>query len=418
MAICAPSSTEEVSEIVTGAARRGGRVKVVGAGHSFTAIACTDGVLTDLGRLDGLTDVNLETCEVTVGAGIRLRDLNDRLSELDLALPNLGDIDVQTLAGATATATHGTGARLPNLSTNIVGFELVTGTGEVRWCDPDSHPEVFSVGRVGLGALGVITRIRLRCVPAFVLRADERVTGLDAVMDDWAGFLASAPHAELFFVPGGGGCLVKRNHRTDEAAQPPSRWRHLVDKELGENVALDLSMRALRRFPGQRDRIASAFAKATSSRQVIDRSDRVFASPRRVRFVEMEYALAVDAVPDALAQVRSFASTLDRPPLFPVEVRASAADDIALSTAQGRDTGWIAVHEYRGIPHGDWFRGVEAIMIAAGGRPHWGKLHHQTHETLRERYPRWDSFAAVRAELDPQGTFRNDHLDRVLGPIG
>lgn len=414
-----PTGVEEVAEIVAHAHAHGGRVKVVGAGHSFTAAACTNGVLLSLDELDAVGEHDPATNEVTVGAGIRLRALNERLHELGLALPNLGDIDTQSLAGATATATHGTGRGLGNLSTAIVGFEMVTGTGEVLWCDEQHHREVWSVGRVGIGALGVVTRIRLRCVPSFNLHADERGAGLDKLLDDWDGFLTSADHTEFFWLPGSGACLTKRNRRTDEPERPPSRVRHLVEKELGENVALDLAMRAVRRFPSQRERIRSAFAAVgTSSRDVVDRSYRVFASPRRVRFREMEYSIPVDAVPEALRRVRALVDAMDEPPLFPVEVRVSAGDDIALSTAEGRDAGWIAVHQYAGMPYGDYFRGVERIMDDYEGRPHWGKLHFQTHETLRPRYAQWDRFAEVRAALDPAGVFRNDYLDRVLGPVG
>jgi FAD-linked oxidoreductase len=414
----APGSTTEVAELVGAVARREGRVKVLGAGHSFTAAACTDGALLTLDDLDEVGDPGgPDGLEVTVGAGVRLRDLNERLHDLGLALPNLGDIDRQSLAGATATATHGTGIGLGNLSTAIVGIELVDGSGEVRWCDGDQDPAAFVAGRVSIGALGIVTRIRLRCVPSFRLRAVERVTGLDAILDDWPGFTSSADHAELFFIPGLDACFTKRNLRTDEPEQPPSRWRYFVEKELGENLALDLAMRAHRRMPHRRAAILRGIAAATSDRELVDRSYRVFASPRRVRFVEMEYGIPIDCVPDAVRRVRELVSHLDVPPLFPVEVRCSAADDIPLSTAEGRDTGWVAVHQYRGEPYGDYFRGVERIMDDYAGRPHWGKFHYQTHDVLRERYGRWDEFAAVRSRLDPAGTFRNEYLDRVLGPI-
>ena len=412
-----PTSTDEVAELVGTIAQRGGRVKVVGAGHSFTDAACTDGCLLRVDALREVGSLDRHTGLVTVGAGIRLSELNERLDAFGLALPNLGDIAVQTLAGATATATHGTGSTLGNLSTAIVGFELVTGTGEVLWCDRERHPEVFSVGRVGIGALGVVTRIELQCVPAFVLRATERVEPVETVMSDWRAFIDSSDHAEMFVMLGTGKGFTKRNQRTDEAPAPPSFAKHVVDKELTENLALDLVMRVVRRFPGQRDRLARALVRGASSRSAVDKSYKIFASPRRVRFTEMEYGIPVHAVPEALERVEAASRQLPEPPLFPVELRCSAGDDIALSTAEGRDTGWIAVHRYRGLPYGDYFRAVEQIMDDYEGRPHWGKLHFQTHDVLRERYPRWDEFARVRARLDPLGTFRNAYLDRVLGPV-
>lgn len=412
-----PGSTTEIAELVGAAHDSGRRMKVVGAGHSFTAAACTDGTLLSIDALDEITDVDTDACQATVGAGIRLADMNQRLHEHGLAMHNLGDIDVQSIAGATATATHGTGAALGNLSTAIVGFELVTGTGDVLWCDAEENADVFAVGRVSLGALGVITKVRLQCVPSFNLHATESVTGLDSILDDWQGFISSADHAELFFIPGLGACFTKRNRRTDEPEAPPSRWRYWVDKEFGENIAFGFAMRLHRRFPDQRDRILKGIAAVSSDRDLVDRSYRVFASPRRVRFVEMEYGIPVDAVPEAVARVRRLVDGMERPPLFPVEVRCSAADDIALSTAEGRDSGWVAVHQFEGLPWSDYFRGVEAIMDDYDGRPHWGKFHYQDHTVLRERYPRWDEFADVRTRVDPAGTFANDYLDRVLGPV-
>lgn len=412
-----PASTSEVAELVGAASERNGRIKVAGSGHSFTDAACTDGCLLRIDALDEVTSVDLETHRVKVGAGIRLSELNERLDELGLALPNLGDIAVQTLAGATATATHGTGVSLGNLSTVVVGFELVTGTGEVLWCDRERNSEVFSVGRVGIGALGVVTKIELECVPAFVLRATERVEPVGAVMSDWRGFIESADHAEMFVIPGTGMGFTKRNRRTNEAPDPPSRVQHFVDKELTENLALDLTMRAVRRFPRHRDRLARGMIRAASNRSAVDKSFRIFASPRRVKFTEMEYSIPLDAVPEALERVDAAVRSMPEPTLFPIEVRCSAGDDIALSTAEGRTSGWIAVHQYRGVPYGDYFRAVERIMDDYEGRPHWGKLHFQPHDVLRERYAHWDEFAAVRLRLDPNGTFRNPYLDRVLGPV-
>lgn len=412
-----PSSATAVAELVANAAQHHGRVKAVGAGHSFTDTACTDGHLLRLDQMAQVEEPDMATNQVTVGAGIVLARLNEQLDAVGLALPNLGDIDVQTLAGATSTGTHGTGLALGNLSTAIAGFEMVTGTGEVLWCDADHNPEVFAVGRVGLGALGIITRIRLQCVPAFVLRATEKVQPVDDVMADWSGFITSADHAELFLLPTTGTCLTKQNTVTDEAPEPPSPVQHFVDKELIENGALDVAMRLVRRFPSQHRRLSKLFASLMSDRSVVDKSYRIFASPRRVRFTEMEYSIPLDAVPEALERVRASIAAMAEPPLFPIEVRCSAGDDIALSTAEGGDRGWIAVHRYRGIAYGDYFRAVEAIMNDYGGRPHWGKLHFQTHDTLAERYPRWNEFQRVRAALDPHGVFANPYLDRVLGPI-
>lgn len=413
--IARPEHTDEVTELVLDVLDRGGKVKAVGAGHSFTGTACTDGVLLSLDRMARVHHLDDSTGVITVDAGISLRALNDDLDRRGRALPNLGDIDVQSLAGATATATHGTGLRLPNLSSGIVGFELVDGKGELHWCDAEHHSELFRIGRVSIGALGVITKIALETVPMFTLRAVEGKEPIDAVLNDWPVFAESARHVEFFWMPGGTECYVKRNDPTELTPEAIGRVKNTVDKLLFENVALGAAMRTARRFPSQVPRLRSVIEAAATPSVRVDKSYRIFASPRHVRFVEMEYGIPIAVVPEAFRRLQRLIASLDDPPLFPIEVRTSAADDIPLSTAQGRDTGWIAVHRYHGIPFGEYFRGVEAIMNDYGGRPHWGKLHYQSAETLRDRYPEWEDFQVVRDDLDPQRTFANDYTDRVLG---
>jgi L-gulonolactone oxidase len=414
-AVHRPRSADEVAAIVADAHAAGRRVKAIGAGHSFTGAAMTNGDLVSLDELDTVEVVDAASGRVTVQAGIRLRDLNRELAAVGLAMPNLGDIDVQSVAGAISTATHGTGAALGNLATTVVGMELVTGTGEVLRLDESD--ELLRVARVGVGALGVVTKVVLQCVPAFRLHAAETIEVLDDVLADVPALMTGADHVEFYWMPGARRCQVKRNRRTDEPARPQPRLAYVRDKWVGENLAFGLVCRVGRRFPTVAPRVAKLVTSAAAERDLVDRSDRIFASPRHVRFVEMEYGIPLEAVPEAVRRIRDLATTLSFPPLFPIEVRCSAADDIPLSTGYGRANGWIAVHQYRGAPYEAYFDGVEAIMDDYGGRPHWGKLHRQSAATLRSRYPEWDAFAAWRAKLDPAGTFRNEYLDRVLGPI-
>jgi L-gulono-1,4-lactone dehydrogenase len=417
-AVVEPRSTEELVAVVTRAQRDGRRVKAIGAAHSFTGAAMTNGVLVSLDEMAAVERVDGDTGRVTVQAGIRLRHLNEALAAVGLAMPNLGDIDVQSIAGAISTATHGTGAGLGNLATTVVGMELVTGTGEVVTCDEQHDPELLRVARVGLGALGIVTRVTLQCVPAFRLHAVETIEVLDDVLDDFDEFVRSAEHVELYWMPGGRRCQVKRNHRTDEPARPQPRLAYVRDKWIGENLAFGAVCRVGRRFPTLAPRVAKLVTGAAAERDLVDRSDRIFCSPRHVRFLEMEYGVPATSLPDAVRGVRELTTTLSFPPLFPIEVRLSATDDIPLSTGFGRANGWVAVHQYRGAPYEAYFQGVEAIMAEFDGRPHWGKLHFQSAASLRSGYPEWDTFAAWRAKLDPAGTFRNEYLDRVLGPVG
>lgn len=408
-----PATTDEVATIVRNAAAAGERVKAIGGAHSFTGAAMTDGHLLSLDAMDRI--VSVDGADVTVQAGIRLRALNEQLHQHGLALPNLGDIDKQSIAGATATATHGTGTGLGNLATTIVGIEIVTGDGTVRRADEHHDPELLRVARVGLGALGILTEVTLRCVPAFNLRAVETIEPLADVLADFGNVMRSTDHVEFYWMPGARRCQVKRNTRTDEPLQPQPKLAYVRDKWIGENLAFGTVCRVGRRFPSLAPKVAGIIMKAAAERELVDRSDRVFCSPRRVHFVEMEYGVPFDAVPEALGRIAELVTTLPFPPMFPIEVRASKGDDIPLSTGNGRDSGWIAVHQYIGTPYEAYFQGVENIMNGLSGRPHWGKMHYQNSSTLSHCYPEWTTFQQWRAELDPTGTFRNAYLDRVLG---
>ncbi len=232
---------------------------------------------------------------------------------------------------------------------------------------------------------------------------------------DFGNVMRSTDHVEFYWMPGGRRCQVKRNTRTDQPAKPQPKLAYVRDKWIAENLAFGTVCRVGRRFPTLAPKVAKLVTSAASERELIDRSDRIFCSPRHVHFLEMEYGIPFDAVPDAIGRIDELVRTLPFPPLFPIEVRASAADDIPLSTANGRESGWIAIHQYVGAPYEAYFQGVEQIMNDYAGRPHWGKLHFQSSHTLSDRYPEWDTFRQARSELDPSGTFRNPYLDRVLG---
>lgn len=414
LAIRRPASEDELIEAVHDAATADQRLKVVGSGHSFTSIACTDGVMVDLADHGRVLSHDPDRQTVTVQAGIPLHRLCDELADRGLALANMGDIDRQTISGATQTATHGTGLRFGNLSSQILALRLITPAGEVLDCSADQNPDVFQAARVGLGALGVVSTLTLQCVPAFRLHAVEEPLRVDAVLANLDELVEGNDHFEFYWVPHTGWALTKRNRRTDEPARPRPRVKAWVDDVVLPNVVFGAACRVGRWRPGWIPRLARMIP-STGRVDYVDRSDRVFASPRYVRFWEMEYAIPRETIPEALDRVRTLVDELGIYLSFPVEVRVSAPDDIWLSTAHGRETGYIAVHVYRGTAYDAYFSGVERIMDDYGGRPHWGKMHHQTHETLAARYPRWGDFQAVRTRIDPTGRFANPYLDRVLG---
>jgi FAD-linked oxidoreductase len=417
--VVTPANTEELARVVTEAAGRGQRVKPIGSGHSFTGIGLTGGIQLALNRFTGLRAVDRRAGLVTVSAGTTLHELNRLLDELGLALPNLGDIDRQTLAGALATGTHGTGRLLGGLATQVRALELVLADGSIVWCDAGSDPELFACARVGLGALGVVSAVTLAVEPAFILHAQELPMPLDTVLGELDELVAENDHFEFYWFPHTGQTLTKRNnHRpADAPGRPLGAVRRLVEDELMANGAFTLTCRLGAWRPRFVPALNRLVAGSLSRREFTDSSYRVFCSPRRVRFVEMEYAVPRDAIAAAVAGVRTVTELPGMTVSFPIEVRFARADDIPLSTACGRDSAYVAVHMFAGQPYRRYFDEVEAVMGSLGGRPHWGKLHSLDAATLRTRYPRFDEFLAVRERVDPAGVFGNDYLGRVLGRV-
>ncbi len=418
-----PRDVDEVVRAVRDAAAEGLRVRVVGGGHSFTPAVATDGVLLDVGALSGLERVVRHddgTAHVTVGAGTRLRALNAALADLGLAMENLGDIDRQTVAGAVATGTHGTGLAFGGLATQVVGVRLVTADGAVV----EAAGDLLEVARLSLGAVGVVVAVTLRVVPAYAMRAREEPAPLEEVLEALApgGWPERTDHVDVYWFPFTRRALVKRNERLGPAAehrpQGPSRVRRWVDDELLSNGVFEVTNRVASRVPGLVPRINEVASRALGARTYVAPSAEVFVSPRRVVFREMEYAVPRDAVVDVLCEVDGWLRRTREPVPFPLEVRFAAADDVWLSTAYGRASAYVAVHQYLRMPHERYFDAVERVVAAVDGRPHWGKLHGLGHERLRALYPRFDDVARVRAEHDPEGRFTNPYVDRVLGPAG
>ncbi|MFJ1866275.1 D-arabinono-1,4-lactone oxidase [Streptomyces sp. NPDC101733] len=413
--VVTPASVGELRETVRRAAEEGLRVKAVGTGHSFTAAAATDGVLVRPQALTGILSVDRAAGTVTVAAGTVLEDLNRALAEQGLSLTNMGDIMEQTISGATSTGTHGTGRDSASIAAQIRGLELVTADGGLLACSEKVEPEVFAAARLGIGALGIVTSITLAVEPLFFLTAREEPMPFDRVTAEFDQHVAENEHFEFYWFPHTGNCNTKRNNRSQGPAAPPGAVSAWVEDELLSNGIFQAVNSLGRAVPAAIPAIARVASRALSARTYTDIPYKVFTSPRRVRFVEMEYAVPRERLVEALRELKAM---VDRSPLrvsFPVEVRTAPADDITLSTASGRESAYIAVHMYRGTPYQAYFTAAERIFTAHGGRPHWGKVHTRDAEYLAGAYPRFGEFTALRDRLDPDRRFGNDYLRRVLG---
>ncbi|GAB2523391.1 D-arabinono-1,4-lactone oxidase [Nocardiopsis aegyptia] len=411
----APGSTRDVVSAVASAADDDLRVRMVGSGHSFTDVAVTDGLLLSPTSLTGLRAVDPDAGTATVEAGLPLCDFNDALAEHGLALANMGDIAVQTMAGAVQTGTHGTGRDAGGLASQVVGLELVLADGSVVECSAEQEPDLFHSARVGLGAFGVVTALTMAVRPAFLLHAREEPMPLDEVLERLPELRADNDHFEFFWFPHTGSTNTKRNNISKGPARPLAPWRAWLDDDFLSNTVFDRVNRLCRRFPGAVPAVNQVSARALSAREYTDASHRVFASVRDVRFVEMEYAIPAEHVADVLREARSIVDRRGHRVSFPVEVRFAPADDVWLSTAYGRDTAYVAVHMYQGTPYDAYFADLEAVFTSVGGRPHWGKMHTRDRDYLEGVYPRLGDALAVRERVDPDRRFGNAYLDRVFG---
>lgn len=415
--VARPTSEDELAQVVGQAARDGLAVRAAGSRHSFTDIAATDGLMVDTSGLARVLEVDAETRRVTVEAGIRLHALGPLLARHGLALENQGDIDAQSLAGALATATHGTGARFGNLSARVVGMRLVTASGSVVDLTEESDPEGLLAARVSLGALGVASRVTIECSPLYTLERHDVPLPLDETLARLDEHVDGADHFEFFVWPYTRTAMTRTTTRTHAPPRPTPRWRHEYDELLLQNGLLSLICRTGRRLPRAVPRLNRTMAAALSETRDSDHAYKVYACRRYVHFTETEYAIPRACAREAVERALKLVEDRRLPILFPFEIRFAAGDDAFLSTAHERDTCYIAAHQYAGMEYAPFFSAFAEIMESYGGRPHWGKRHEQSAATLRDRYPRWDRFQAVRARLDPDGVFTNDHTRRVLGPV-
>ena len=410
-----PSSEDELVAAVKQAAADGLTVKAIGSGHSFTAIGLTDGVLLDLSAYAQVLSLDRASGLVTVTAGMPLHRLNAVLTAAGLGLTNMGDIDRQTVSGAISTGTHGTGRDSAGFGMQLASLSLVLADGSVLSCSPHERPEVFDLARVGLGALGIVSTVTFQAEPAFLLQAQEGPLPLSEVLTDFHQLVADNEHFEFYWFPHTDVALTKRNNRTQQAA-PLGRIRKALDDEILSNGLFQVTCSLGTKVPALIPRINKIAARALSARTYADTAPAIYTSPRRVRFREMEYAIPRAELPALFTELRTLPERHGMRVSFPVEVRVAPADDVPMSTAYQRDSAYVAVHVYKGTAFEPYFAEVEKLFAAVAGRPHWGKLHTLDADVLRERYPRFDDFVALRDQLDPERRFGNPYLARVLGP--
>ncbi|GCE30279.1 FAD-binding oxidoreductase [Dictyobacter alpinus] len=408
-----PSSIEELARLIGSYNRAGRHVRVVGAGHSFTPLVKTNDILLSLDKLQGIESVDAASSTAIVLAGTRLKRLGADLLAQGMAQENLGDIDVQSIAGAISTGTHGTGIQFGSLSTQIEGFTLITANGEILECSNEQHPEIFKAAQVSLGMLGIIVKVKLRVVPAKKLHFESRRETLSSCLAQIEDYKNKNNHFEFYWFPHTEAVQTKFLNETTATVTGSNLWGRF-NKVVLENGLYWLLSESCRLFPSASKSISHISALGVASVKEVDYSHRLYATPRMVRFQEMEYNIPAEHFSTVLAEIKESITRQQTRVHFPVECRFVHEDDIWLSPAYQRPSAYIAVHMYRGMPYREYFQQIEEIFKRYQGRPHWGKMHTQNGSSLAQLYPRWDDFKRIRAELDPHGLFLNDYLQRLF----
>ncbi|MBL7728359.1 MAG: FAD-binding protein [Dinghuibacter sp.] len=408
-----PQSHEELAQWVQLAVQQNRKVRVIGSGHSFTPLAvCTD-ILIVLDKLSGIVSVNQATRQVTVKAGTKLHELNRLLNTHGLALENLGDIDVQSVAGAICTGTHGTGIQFGNLSTQVSQITFINGKGETVTCSETEEVELFKAVQVSLGAFGIITEVTFKCVSSYTLNLQVGKKPLEEVLQQLHHYNTRNRNFEFYWFPHTSWVVTKELNLTD---QPPVKKavKDFFQETVLENYAFKAVCELAHRIPRLTRRISRFSAATIGAYQKTRKSFEVFSTRRLVKFNEMEYNVPAAAYTDVKKEIVQWVNRNNRDVMFPMENRFVQEDDIYLSPAYRRPSAYIAVHVYNKAGFEQYFRGIEAIFRAYNGRPHWGKMHTLQQKELEQLYPMWHVFDAFRRQHDPGNIFLTPYLQTLF----
>ncbi|MGO1480605.1 MAG: D-arabinono-1,4-lactone oxidase [Brachybacterium sp.] len=415
--VLTPRTEDEVVAGIALARRQKLPLRMIGGGHSFTPLAATDGISMSLDRYRGLVRADARTGLVTLRGGTRLWEVAELLAPHDLALPVMGDIDRQSIAGAVQTGTHGTGARFTGFAGMVRALRLVLADGSIVDTSPLQDPDLFEAARLGLGTIGVVLEATLACVPRYRLELVEAIEPLEAVARSFLADSSIVDHHEFFWFPRTSRATVRTSRRVvqETPRHRPHPAAEALQQEVLGNGAWELMCRGAALVPGLSRPAAEIASRVFAGPRVVDDSAAVFVAPRRVRFHESEWAIPASRFRAAFAALRARFEQEDVRVTFPIEVRRAAADDVWLSTAYGRDTVYLAAHRYHAEEAGPYLLMIQRTLEPFGARPHWGKRHWLGKRELSALYPRFEDFHAVREAADPDGRLLTGYLRHLLG---
>lgn len=409
-----PKTEDEIAAIIKKATSSGKSIRTVGSHHSFTPLLATNSVSLSLDDMQGLISKEPNNRAIA-WAGTKLKRLSELLAENGLAQENMGDINVQSLAGAISTGTHGTGITLGSVGTQVEEITFVNGLGELITLNEENNYHEFKCAQLSLGSLGVITRMKVRCKEAYNLELDIRKEKLSDVLANLDAIVNENRHFEFYSIPNSQWSQTKRSNIVSQEAGTTSKFSAFINDIVLENWALQLLCSINKTIPSSSKTISNLIGSFISNEKKIQQSHKVFSTVRNVKFTEMEYNIPYESYQDVVKELLKLIDKNNYRISFPQEHRFVQADDIYLSPAHNRKSAYIASHVYKGMDNKRYFKDLEDLFVDFGGRPHWGKMHTRDAAFFRKAYPKFDDFLQVRAKHDPNGVFLNDHLKKVFG---
>lgn len=410
-----PETEDEIQRLVLMCINEGKKIRVIGSGHSFSALIETNQMLINLINYQGLVSINKDLCQATLKGGTVLKNAGEILFQNGLAMENLGDIDSQSIAGTISTGTHGTGIGFGTISTQVVGLKFINGKGEIIYCSATVNSALFKAAQVSLGLLGIIIEVTLQCVPSYKLLVKNRKEPLDKVLASIDQRNAENRNFEFFWMPFTNTVWSKSSNIALQGEPDKDNFVNYLSELLIENYSFKALCEWARFFPSQNKAVSKIVARTIPNIDKLNYSHKVYATMRIVKFEEMEYNIPAEAYQDVMSEIVKICNSGVFDVHFPIESRWVKGDDIYMSPAYGRDSAYIACHVYYKKDSKKYFEKLESIFQAYGGRPHWGKLNSISKNIISEIYPEFKTFQKYRKEHDPENMFMSTYMESIFG---
>ncbi|WP_332645498.1 D-arabinono-1,4-lactone oxidase [Lysinibacillus sp. 54212] len=409
-----PTTVEEVMEIVQKHAKERKTIRITGAAHSFSPVAMPEMSAMSLHHLRGLISVDLKAMEATFYAGTYLYEIGPLLEQYGLALINMGDINVQSLAGVISTGTHGTGIKLGSFSSMVTKWGFVNGTGEYIEHSRGANP-LSEALHVSLGLLGVLVTVTIKVIPIYSLQYESTSQNINTALLTFQRDIRANRHLEWYYFPGSETIQVKKMNNVDsQKASSIQRSIEGMKLQVVENGLFYMASKLCQWRPSMSSTVSKISSKLVSQGERTDIYYNIFPSPRHVKFVEMEYAIPLKYFESCMEEIHHAFKSEKFQVHFPIECRTTAGESGYLSPTQGEESAFIAFHMFKGMDETAYFNWARSLMRKCNGRPHWGKMNDYCAETIESYYPKNKQFNFIRMQHDPHNIFMTSYFSKIF----